>query len=110
MFGFLSSMAEACAPCSTAGARWLRDGGARVRSRYLLAAVCLSVLPGDDAAAPSHGVSAHQNQKPAQSRWEPDPIEADPDRSARSRRTDDIISILINVYGAQVGGRVEERK
>eukprot|EP00750_Incisomonas_marina_P027449 INCI6193.2.p1 GENE.INCI6193.2~~INCI6193.2.p1 ORF type:complete len:665 (-),score=138.86 INCI6193.2:16-1857(-) len=36
----------------------------------------------------------------AKKRWEPDPVEADPTRSARSRRTDDIISILINIYGA----------
>lgn len=33
--------------------------------------------------------------------WEPDPIDADPSRSARSRRMHDIISMLVGIYGSK---------
>lgn len=34
-------------------------------------------------------------------RWEPDPVDADPSRSARSRRMHDIISMLVGIYGSK---------
>ncbi|KAK9820288.1 hypothetical protein WJX72_008627 [[Myrmecia] bisecta] len=34
-------------------------------------------------------------------RWEPDPVDADPARSARSRRMHDIISMLVAIYGSK---------
>ena len=34
-------------------------------------------------------------------RWEPDPNDADPSRSARSRRSHDIISMLVGIYGSK---------
>lgn len=33
--------------------------------------------------------------------WQPDPIDADPSRSARSRRMHDIISMLVGIYGGK---------
>ncbi|DBA88589.1 hypothetical protein WJX77_003031 [Trebouxia sp. C0004] len=33
--------------------------------------------------------------------WEPDPVDADPSRSARSRRMHDIISMLVGIYGSK---------
>ncbi|DBA04288.1 TPA: hypothetical protein N0F65_002050 [Lagenidium giganteum] len=33
--------------------------------------------------------------------WEPDPIEADPTKSSRSRSSDDILRILVNIYGSK---------
>ncbi|OQR89958.1 anaphase-promoting complex subunit [Achlya hypogyna] len=33
--------------------------------------------------------------------WQPDPIEADPRKTARSRAHDDILSILVNIYGTK---------
>ncbi|EQC42222.1 hypothetical protein, variant [Saprolegnia diclina VS20] len=33
--------------------------------------------------------------------WQPDPIEADPKKTARSRAHDDILSILVNIYGSK---------
>ena len=33
--------------------------------------------------------------------WQPDPIDADPSRSARSRRMHDIISMLVGIYGSK---------
>lgn len=33
--------------------------------------------------------------------WEPDPIDADPRRAARSRRMHDIISMLVGIYGSK---------
>lgn len=33
--------------------------------------------------------------------WEPDPNDADPSRSARSRRSHDIISMLVGIYGSK---------
>ena len=33
--------------------------------------------------------------------WRPDPIDADPSRSARSRRMHDIISMLVGIYGSK---------
>lgn len=49
------------------------------------------------AAAQSDGPAGSKPKR----RWEPDPIEADPTRSSRSRNTSDIISILINIHGEQ---------
>ena len=34
-------------------------------------------------------------------RWEPDPVDADPSRSARTRRMHDIISMLVGIYGSK---------
>ena len=34
-------------------------------------------------------------------RWEPDPSDAHPSRSARSRRSHDIISMLVGIYGSK---------
>ncbi|KAG8225667.1 hypothetical protein J437_LFUL006691 [Ladona fulva] len=33
--------------------------------------------------------------------WEPDPVEADPTSTSKSRRTSDIILMLVNVYGSK---------
>ncbi|KAL8002527.1 putative cullin, anaphase-promoting complex subunit 2, cullin domain superfamily [Plasmopara halstedii] len=33
--------------------------------------------------------------------WEPDPIDADPTKSSRSRSSDDILRILVNIYGSR---------
>ncbi|XP_067004982.2 anaphase-promoting complex subunit 2 [Anabrus simplex] len=33
--------------------------------------------------------------------WNPDPVDADPSKSSKSRRTSDIISMLVNVYGSK---------
>ncbi|KAJ8897014.1 hypothetical protein PR048_002360 [Dryococelus australis] len=33
--------------------------------------------------------------------WEPDPVDADPSNTSKSRRTSDIISMLVNVYGSK---------
>ncbi|XP_054275023.1 anaphase-promoting complex subunit 2 isoform X2 [Macrosteles quadrilineatus] len=33
--------------------------------------------------------------------WNPDPIDADPSKTSKSRRTSDIISMLVNVYGSK---------
>ena len=33
--------------------------------------------------------------------WEPDPLDADPSRNARSRRMHDIISMLVGIYGTK---------
>eukprot|EP00088_Acartia_fossae_P022438 TRINITY_DN2363_c0_g1_i3.p1 TRINITY_DN2363_c0_g1~~TRINITY_DN2363_c0_g1_i3.p1 ORF type:complete len:803 (-),score=175.51 TRINITY_DN2363_c0_g1_i3:526-2934(-) len=33
--------------------------------------------------------------------WEPDPVDADPNKVSRSRRTADIISMLVNIYGSK---------
>ncbi|POM78930.1 Anaphase-promoting complex subunit [Phytophthora palmivora] len=33
--------------------------------------------------------------------WEPDPIEADPTKTSRSRSSDDILRILVNIYGSR---------
>ncbi|KAK1939949.1 Anaphase-promoting complex subunit 2 [Phytophthora citrophthora] len=33
--------------------------------------------------------------------WEPDPIEADPTTTSRSRSSDDILRILVNIYGSR---------
>ncbi|KAI9916179.1 hypothetical protein PsorP6_016891 [Peronosclerospora sorghi] len=33
--------------------------------------------------------------------WEPDPIGADPTKTSRSRRSDDILRILVNIYGSR---------
>ena len=34
-------------------------------------------------------------------KWEPDPIEADPTKTSHSRRTSDILSMLVGIYGSQ---------
>ncbi|KAJ0401858.1 hypothetical protein P43SY_007792 [Pythium insidiosum] len=33
--------------------------------------------------------------------WEPDPIDADPSKTTRSRSSDDILRILVNIYGSR---------
>ncbi|GLE11729.1 hypothetical protein PINS_up024316 [Pythium insidiosum] len=33
--------------------------------------------------------------------WEPDPIDADPSKTSRSRSSDDILRILVNIYGSR---------
>ncbi|KAG7391471.1 Anaphase-promoting complex subunit 2 [Phytophthora boehmeriae] len=33
--------------------------------------------------------------------WEPDPVEADPTKTSRSRSSDDILRILVNIYGSR---------
>jgi anaphase-promoting complex subunit 2 len=33
--------------------------------------------------------------------WEPDPVEADPTRTSKSRRTMDIIGMLVGIYGSK---------
>eukprot|EP00743_Colponemidia_sp_Colp-15_P007167 GILK01007736.1.p1 GENE.GILK01007736.1~~GILK01007736.1.p1 ORF type:complete len:769 (+),score=156.85 GILK01007736.1:51-2357(+) len=33
--------------------------------------------------------------------WEPDPVEADPSKTSRSRKSADIISMLVNIYGSK---------
>ncbi len=33
--------------------------------------------------------------------WTPDPIEADPSKTSRSRKSDDILSTLVNIYGSK---------
>eukprot|EP00057_Strongylocentrotus_purpuratus_P008203 XP_011662677.1 PREDICTED: anaphase-promoting complex subunit 2 isoform X1 [Strongylocentrotus purpuratus] len=33
--------------------------------------------------------------------WQPDPIDADPSQTSKSRRTSDIISTLVNIYGSR---------
>ncbi|XP_038045964.1 anaphase-promoting complex subunit 2-like isoform X2 [Patiria miniata] len=33
--------------------------------------------------------------------WQPDPIDADPARTSKSRRSSDIISMLVNIYGSR---------
>jgi anaphase-promoting complex subunit 2 len=35
-------------------------------------------------------------------RWKPDPIEADPAKTSQSRKTNDILSMLVTIYGSQV--------
>lgn len=37
----------------------------------------------------------------AAERWEPDPVEADPSRTTKSRRLMDIISMLVGIYGSK---------
>ncbi|CAK9234248.1 unnamed protein product [Sphagnum troendelagicum] len=37
----------------------------------------------------------------AAERWEPDPVEADPSRTSKSRRLMDIISMLVGIYGSK---------
>ncbi|XP_072014527.1 anaphase-promoting complex subunit 2-like [Amphiura filiformis] len=43
--------------------------------------------------------SEHEEEKPEE--WLPDPIDADPRRTAKSRRSSDIISTLVNIYGSR---------
>ena len=33
--------------------------------------------------------------------WTPDPIEADPRKTSRSRRSNDILSMLVHIYGSK---------
>merc|ERR1719402_970105 len=33
--------------------------------------------------------------------WEPDPVDADPTKTSRGRRSSDIISMLVNIYGSK---------
>jgi len=33
--------------------------------------------------------------------WEPDPVDADPNKTSRGRRSSDIISMLVNIYGSK---------
>eukprot|EP00731_Ephydatia_muelleri_P024290 Em0016g561a len=33
--------------------------------------------------------------------WQPDPVDADPTKTSKSRRTSDIISLLVNIYGSR---------
>ena len=33
--------------------------------------------------------------------WTPDPIEADPRKTARSRKSNDILSMLVHIYGSK---------
>ena len=33
--------------------------------------------------------------------WEPDPVDADPAKVSRGRRSADIISMLVNIYGSK---------
>ncbi|KAJ7530253.1 hypothetical protein O6H91_15G086400 [Diphasiastrum complanatum] len=37
----------------------------------------------------------------AAERWEPDPVEADPSQTSKSRRSMDIISMLVGIYGSK---------
>lgn len=51
----------------------------------------------DDAwndAAPDHDLADWQS-------WTPDPVDADPAKSSRQRRSADIISMLVNIYGSR---------
>lgn len=45
-----------------------------------------------------------KGDEPGTFEWVPDPVQADPARSS-SRRTSDVLSILVNIYGSKVGCR-----
>ncbi|XP_065919017.1 anaphase-promoting complex subunit 2-like isoform X2 [Dysidea avara] len=42
-----------------------------------------------------------ENEEEDFDNWVPDPVDADPTKSSRSRQTTDIISILVNIYGSK---------
>ena len=57
--------------------------------------VCTQGEDSDDEAETDEAALASAES------WEPDPIDADPSRSARSRRMHDIISMLVGIYGSK---------
>ena len=57
--------------------------------------VCVQGEDSDDEAETDEAALASAE------RWEPDPVDADPSRSARSRRMHDIISMLVGIYGSK---------
>ncbi|XP_033643493.1 anaphase-promoting complex subunit 2-like isoform X2 [Asterias rubens] len=42
-----------------------------------------------------------EQEDESQYEWQPDPIDADPARTSKSRRSSDIISMLVNIYGSR---------
>jgi len=57
--------------------------------------VCVQGEDSDDEAETDEAALASAE------RWEPDPVDADPSRSARTRRMHDIISMLVGIYGSK---------
>ena len=49
---------------------------------------------------PSQSISLYVVKENWES-WEPDPVDADPSKVSRGRRSADIISMLVNIYGSK---------
>ena len=49
----------------------------------------------------THGDDADDEEAGPGERWEPDPIDADPTKTSRSRTSGDILSMLVQIYGSK---------
>ncbi|MCO5567286.1 hypothetical protein L7F22_020976 [Adiantum nelumboides] len=55
----------------------------------------------DNVDSEDEGVADDEEAWTAAERWEPDPVEADPSRTSKSRRSMDIIGMLVGIYGSK---------
>ncbi|KAI5060978.1 hypothetical protein GOP47_0023483, partial [Adiantum capillus-veneris] len=55
----------------------------------------------DNVDSEDEGVADDEDAWTAAERWEPDPVEADPSRTSKSRRSMDIIGMLVGIYGSK---------
>eukprot|EP00250_Pteridium_aquilinum_P008763 c18193_g1_i1 orf=359-3379(-) len=55
----------------------------------------------DNVDSEDEGVADDEDAWGAAERWEPDPVEADPSRTSKSRRSMDIIGMLVGIYGSK---------
>lgn len=55
----------------------------------------------DNVDSEDEGVVDDEEAWAAAERWEPDPVEADPSRTSKSRRSMDIIGMLVGIYGSK---------
>ncbi|CAH1272684.1 ANAPC2 [Branchiostoma lanceolatum] len=58
------------------------------------------LMKGDPISL-EEGVEEEGGDPWAWNKWEPDPIDADPSKTSKSRRSPDIISLLISIYGSK---------
>ncbi|XP_078603825.1 anaphase-promoting complex subunit 2-like isoform X2 [Branchiostoma floridae x Branchiostoma japonicum] len=58
------------------------------------------LMKGDPISL-EEGVEEEGEDPWAWTKWEPDPIDADPSKTSKSRRSPDIISLLISIYGSK---------
>ncbi|KAH7437518.1 hypothetical protein KP509_05G076000 [Ceratopteris richardii] len=55
----------------------------------------------DNVDSEDEGIGDDEDAWNAAERWEPDPVEADPSRTSKSRRSMDIIGMLVGIYGSK---------
>lgn len=55
----------------------------------------------DNLDSEDEGIADDEEAWATAERWEPDPVEADPSRTSKSRRSMDIIGMLIGIYGSK---------